>query len=139
MEEEKTIEKPFSKVLIGRHNPENKCLVEEGELLVPALIDGKGIPKDNQQHFFNGVKSGKTSIYGWVKEVTPFSLQELIRKFHLEANSSSEEKEKLLSQLLDSIQKYPEGTPVAATFSERGFLPKKVVLIFHKVFFYEED
>ncbi len=139
MEERKTIEKPFSKVLTGRYSPKNKCLVEEGELLIPALIDKRLVPKDNQPHFFHGVRTGKTSIYGWIKEVSPFSLHELISKLGFEENGNSEEKINLLSQLLDSIQKLPEGTPVAATFSERGFLPKKTVLTFHKVFFYKED
>jgi hypothetical protein len=41
----------------------------------------------------------------------------------------------LVRQLLDVIAALPEGTPVGATYVERGVEQRTIQILFHKVFF----
>jgi len=128
----------YRKVLVAKHSPKNLCFARKGEYLVPALstdrMRGK-LPKDH--HFFVGVETGKTSRYGWVKELdAPITAEELARLRGEEV--VDQEAIDLCELLLRSASKLPEDTPMACHFYEITLPGKRQrKLRIHKVIFYD--
>ncbi len=131
---EKKLEEMFNKVIISRYSPENKCNVKEGEIL--TIIPKERVPqKDYVSHNFVSIIDLKTkSQYGWVKEVKEFTIKSFIKMHYGEKDLKDEEREHI-EIMLSSISKLQENTPVAATYSQKGFMDKKMVLKVHKVLF----
>lgn len=124
----------FTKILIGRNSPKNKCYADEGEPLIIAQDSHKMKGKLPQgHHFFLGTQSSKPSRYGWVQiHQDGISPTELAEYFQL---APSQELVDSCQLLLDSIKNLNEGDPVACTFSVVGIIEKKRVLKVHKIFF----
>jgi hypothetical protein len=125
----------FSKVLVARHSPKNKCYANEGEWLVMAQPEHRmrgGLPKDH--HFFMGVESHEPSRYGWVREI-----EHGIKPIDLAARYNPDPPNELVAScghLLESLSKQKNDTPMAATYLEVGVIKKVRTLRVHKVFFY---
>lgn len=131
------MDKRYSKILVAKFSPQNGCHASEGEVLL--LKPKTSIPmKNHVPHYFVSVQNPKQkSKYGWVKEVEDFSLGEFVEKYAVTASSSDEELNHI-SIMLQSIEKLPIDTPVAADYSKYGVIEQRMVLTVHKVFFYKE-
>jgi hypothetical protein len=119
----------YQKALVARHSPENRCYVPDGERLIidPVLPVN---PRPGRQHRFVGIKHPElTSRFGWVVEVAPFEIDDLLAEHTGDWLGGTE----LLRLLLESIAGLPEGTPVAATFAERILPKKETYLSVHRV------
>jgi hypothetical protein len=128
----------YQKVLVAKRSPKNLCFARQGEFLVPALSTDKmrgKLPEDH--HFFVGVETGRTSRYGWVKELdAPITAEELARL--REEKVVDQEAIDLCELLLKSTSKLPENTPVACHFYEVTLPGKRQRrLKIHKVIFYD--
>jgi len=135
MAEEELMTKAYDKVLIAKYSPENKCFVDEGEVL--TIVPKGNLPKkDHVKHLFVSITDLKTkSQYGWVKQVKEFTVDDFIGTHYGNQELTNEQKEHILI-LLNSISGLRDETPVAATYSQKGFMEKKMVLKVHKVLFH---
>ena len=126
--------KKYNKVLIAKHSPENKCYVQNEELLI--ITPKLNIPlKDHVPYFFVSAYDKKTkSKYGWVKSVKEFELKDFINEY-IKVELTTEEVTSI-KIMLDSIAQYSEGTSVAATYSQKSFNEKEMKLSVHKIIFY---
>ncbi|MEW6608851.1 MAG: hypothetical protein AB1414_15635 [bacterium] len=138
----------YFKILVAKNSPENKCFANDGEILVVATdkdkMKGK-LPKEH--HFFVGIETRTPSRYGWVKEIKEgITALEIAKKNYYglnkieikEADISKEDIEEF-EKILSIVAKEKEGTPMAATYWERGIFKneKKLVLKVHKIKFFE--
>jgi hypothetical protein len=127
----------YEKILVAKHNPENKCFAEEGAILIlkPKTLK---INKDHvTHHFLDHLDTKMKSKYGWVKAIEPMTLGQFVAKY-VGATADPNEIEHV-KVMLDSIQKLSVDTPVAVTYSERGVEKKHMDLTIHKVFFRHES
>lgn len=127
----------FSRILIARQSPKNKCFVEDGiPLFVKALSP---VPlKDHVSHWFLSVRDRETkSRYGWVKEVSPFTLDEFVAR-HLSHEHLSSSDRQHLETMFQAIVPLAEGTPVAATYSCRGVEEQRMEFTVHRIFFHKK-
>lgn len=122
----------YSKLLIAKHNPENKCFANEGEVL--TVIPKKPHPKKDGKYYFIGSHSKEKSQYGWVAEVEPFSLNDFVKKYAIDPTDQSEWD--FIKTMLDSVKRHSQGTPMATSFDLRGAMKKQVAFTVHKVLFY---
>jgi hypothetical protein len=125
----------YTKLLIARHSPQNKCNVTDGEVLY--LSPRMNVPmRPHVSHYFLSTRDRKTrSRYGWVKEVAPFDLGEFIARF-LPGSDLSRQESTAIETMLRSVADLAEGAPVAATYSARGVEKRDMELDVHRVFFY---
>jgi len=130
------VSKMFSKVLVGRHSPENQCNAQNGEILMLKPRGQAPIGEYVAHYFLSGKDRRTKSKYGWVKEVEPFSLNDFIEQNHLEAYLNEEDRVQM-ERMFSKIDNLPPDTPVAATYSRRGIEHKRMELTVHKVFFYK--
>jgi hypothetical protein len=124
----------YTKLLIARYSPSNGCYVRDDAVLsVTAKKDVK--QKDHVSHYFVDSES-KTlkSRYGWVKTVESFRLDDFLRTY--EGSDLDDIESSHIKIMLRSIQDLPDGTPVAATYSQRGLEKKEMAFTVHKVFFH---
>lgn len=138
--------KKYFKILVAKHSPENKCFAEDNELLVVATnkdkMKGK-LPKEH--HFFVGVTTRMPSRYGWIKEIKEgITSVELAKKNYygltkkeIRDEDVDEEEIKTFEKFLFTLSKEKEGTPMAATYWERGIFEKKWELKVHKIKFFK--
>ena len=133
MAEEK-INEMYNKVIVAKYNPENKCNAKEGEVL--TIIPKERVPqRDYVNHNFVSIIDLKTkSQYGWVKEVKEFTISNFIETHYGKKDLTNEEREHI-EIMLNAISKLKENIPVAATYSQKGFMDKKMILKVHKVLF----
>lgn len=126
--------KKYNKILISKYSPDNKCFAQNGETLITT--PKKNVPlKDHVSYFFVSAKDKKTkSKYGWVKLVKDFELKDFIDEY-VKVELTEEDKTSI-KIMLDSISKYSEDTPVAATYSQKSFDEKEMKLSIHKIIFY---
>ena len=70
----------FSKMLVARHSPKNKCFAEEGTILFVTPLRSVSPRRSHVRQYFvsTGDKTTK-SRYGWVVETPPFTLDDFIR------------------------------------------------------------
>ncbi len=125
----------FSKVLVGKFYPNSKCNVEDGHLL--TIVPKKILKtQENIDHVFSDIYDIKIkSVYGWVKECEPFTLDDFCSKF---SNRKIEGLEKVhIEIMLKSISKLNQDTTVKVRYTERGILEKRMDLVVHKVLFYD--
>ncbi len=129
------IDKMYTKLLVAQYSPKNGCNVEEGITL--TVIPKKDLKqKDHVSHCFIDGENKKTrSKYGWVKTVDSFTLQDFVKKHSV--NAADEREAEHIRIMLESISKFPDGTPIAATYSQRGVEQKIMAFTVHKVFFYK--
>lgn len=129
-------EKKYNKVLIGRNYPNNGCYVDDGEYLLVWPKANVSV-RDFVTHNFSGlINETKTSKYGWVKEVPPFTLNDFISKF-IRKKLNDNEKAHLIV-MLESIDKLKDGDPVAATYRKKSFNENVMELKIHRVIFYNK-
>lgn len=123
----------YSKILVSRYSPGNKCFVEDGVILILKPKNIRSI-KDHVGHYFIDHLDKKTkSQYGWVKLIEPITLDQFVKRYLGSAYDLNViEHNKIM---LDSIQKLNVDTPVAATYSERGVEQKRMDFTVHRVFF----
>ena len=133
--EETKINKKYTKVLIGNYNLDNKCFATGSDILISIPLIKVPI-KSHFSHYFIKVNDFKIkSKYGWVKEVDSFLLDDFIQE-HLISYKLDVNITYTIELMLNSIDKYPNGTPVAATYNMSNPFDKEMILSFHKVFFY---
>jgi hypothetical protein len=126
----------YTRVLVARHSPQNRCFAAEGELLTVLPRKKLGRMRDLLRHNFISACNPKlTSRYGWVGEHEPFTLDEFLQAMLGKSEVSQDEREHI-STMLASISGMPVGLPVAAGYSCRGVMEKRMVFIVHRVFFY---
>jgi hypothetical protein len=124
-------EQIFSKIIVGKYSPENKCFAEDGAILtiIPKKITKA---KDSISHYFVDSLDKKIKArYGWVKTTAPFKLTDFVNKYG--GGSIDSEDTNHVVKMLESISKLDDDTPVAATYFERE--KKALELKVHKVFF----
>lgn len=130
-------EKRYKKILVAQHSPENGSLAEHGAVLyfVPRRNQAKAHAKS--AGFLSASDHRTRSKYGWVAVVSEaFSLDEFVEQFVNRPKVKLDESGRsAIRQLLDVIAKLPEGTPVGATYVERGVEQRTIQILFHKVFF----
>ncbi len=92
--------------------------------------------RENIDHVFSDLIDPKIkSVYGWVKECEPFTIEDFCSKY---SNRKIEELEKEhIEIMLKSISKLSENTAVKVRYTERGIIEKRMDLVVHKVFFYD--
>jgi hypothetical protein len=125
----------YKKVLVGKVYPDSQCYVEDGHLL--TIIPKKILKiRENIEHVFSDlIDPSIKSMYGWVKECEPFTIEDFCSKY---SNRKIDEQEKEhIDIMLKSISKLNENTPVKVRYTERGVIEKKMALVVHKVFFYD--
>lgn len=127
----------FSKLLVAKYSPKNKCYVSDGVVLF--VKPASDLPQsDHVSHFFLSTADRKTtSQYGWVKAVEPFSLNDFIASY-LKDEQLSDAMRDHLSKMLSAVGRLDANTPVAATYSGRGVETKTMEFEVHRVFFYRE-
>jgi hypothetical protein len=127
----------FSKILVGRHSPENKCHVDDGTVLF--VRPRETIPqRDLIPHHFLSTSDRKTqSKYGWVEATYPLSLNDFIGR-HLAQEPLTKTEREHLETMLQSAAKLPVGTPVAASYGSRGLERKRMVFTVHRVIFHRD-
>lgn len=126
----------FSKILVARHSPKNKCYVEDGTTLIVKPL--ASVPmKEHVPHHFVSAKDFKTqSRYGWVRETEPFSLDDFTLEYWTNNNLSDNERAHLMT-MLKSLARLAPNTPCAATYSRRGIEAKRMEFTVHRVFFHD--
>ena len=92
--------------------------------------------KDHISHLFVSIIDLKTkSKYGWVKGTNEFALQDFVETHYGNSELTLEEEEHIFLMLY-AISVMDINTPVAATYSQKGFMDKKMNLKVHKVIFH---
>jgi hypothetical protein len=130
------VPKPFSKILVARHSPKNKCYADDGVVLFVKPLPSVP-PKDHVGHCFLSTSDQTTkSQYGWVAGTEPFDLDDFIRD-HLDGRSVNEAERAHLEVMFKAITKLNPETPVAVTYSARGIGSKRMELTVHRVFFHK--
>lgn len=74
-------------------------------------------------------------MHGWVKETSPFTLEDFVSKYT--NRELAEDEIKNLKIMLEAITKLPEDTVVKVRYTRRGIEEKRMDLVVHKVFFYD--
>jgi hypothetical protein len=129
------MDKIYSKILVARYSPPNKCFVNEGEVLYIKPLKTVPMKLCISHHFISTVDRKTKSKYGWVKIVDEFTLSEFISN-HLSDIKLTDIQHNGIELMLNSIAKLDKDIPVAATYSERGILEKRMDLTIHRMFFY---
>jgi hypothetical protein len=128
-----TTTKYYSKILVAKFSPLNKCFVEDGVVLI---LKPKTLKKDRGQighHFLDQLDKKTKSKYGWVREIEPLTFEQFKAKFIGDnADNATLEHNRVM---LDSIQNLRLDTPVAATYSER-IEPRRMEFTVHRVIFH---
>jgi len=126
----------FRKILVGRHSPNNGSHVADNELLyAPPAVSERTIRHGSSHRFLSGNDHKTLSKFGWVKsEQSEFTVRDFIEQ-RLKLTPSPEQTE-VIFDMLKSIAKLDEGTPVATSFFSRGVEKRRLVLTFHKVIFH---
>ena len=125
----------YKKILVARHSPKNGCNAEDGDVLI--IVPRRTIPqRTTVSHYFIAAKDGKTkSKYGWVQDVSAFTLDDFVKSY-LAAGKMSDTEREHIETMLVSIQKLPENTPTTATYRVRGAIERRMKLTVHRVVFY---
>lgn len=127
--------KKYNKILIARYSPNNGCYVDDGEYLVVWPKVNVSM-RDIITHSFSGlINETKTSKYGWVKEVPPFTMNDFISRF-IRRQLNDNEKTHLV-KMFESIANLKDGDPVAATYRKKSFNENEMELKIHKIIFYK--
>ena len=108
-------ERRYQKMLVAQHSPENGCLAENGAVLYFMPRRNQAKAHARPAGFLSARDHRTRSRFGWVTGVS--------------------EEFSVVRQLLDVIAALPEGTPVGATYVERGVEQRTIQILFHKVFF----
>ncbi|MEI6090969.1 MAG: hypothetical protein WCR42_10985 [bacterium] len=127
--------KVYNKILVARYNPENKCFASDDTVLYVKPLDFRKLVDTKSHNFISTIDANIKSRYGWVKDVECFTIEDYILKYINDKAISDDEFESL-EILLDSIQKFEAGTPIAATYFQRGIEKQYMALTIHKVCFY---
>jgi hypothetical protein len=126
----------YNKILIAKYSPKNKCYAPDNDWLIIAQEGHKmkgSLPEDH--HFFIGIKSRQPSRYGWISTIHKYiSSEELAEQYD---PNPTQELINSCEVLLNAINKQPNGTSMACTFSVVGVLLKERILRVHRVFFYK--
>ncbi len=125
----------YSKILVGKYSPENKCYINEDEPLCIKSLKTVPIKMFINLKFMSLIDYNKFSKFGWVKETEIFTFDDFVNKY-LKNKKLAQHQIAALAIMLDSIDKLEPGTPVAANYNCWGVIEKKMVLRVHKVFFY---
>jgi hypothetical protein len=124
----------FTKLLVARHSPKNRCHAQDGEVLI--VKPKMPFPSKDASHHFVSAKDGRTkSKYGWVREMAPFTLQDFISTYLLDRTLSEEEREHIRS-MLTAAARIPVEKPATVDYVVRGVERRVTVLNVHRVFFY---
>jgi hypothetical protein len=125
----------YHKILVSRFSPGNGCFVREGEPLFAPVLPDDVQSKPGFPYYFLSLSDRKTrSKFGWVASVPEFSLGDFLVCHS--AVAPDPKQIKVLQDLFAAISSLQDGTPVAGSFFSRGVEKRRVVLSFHKVFFY---
>ena len=127
----------YDKILVARHNPENKCFADDGAILILKPKKLKKDKGDVGHHFLDHLDKKTKSKYGWVKIIEPITLDQFVNKYVGDTEDIDVVEHNKI--MLDSIQKLNVDTPVAVTYSERGVEQKRIDLTVHRVFFRQES
>lgn len=125
----------FQKLLVAKYSPSNRCYVPDGTVLfvrpAAAVRMTAAVP-----HKFVGAADRKTtSKFAWVKAVTPFTLEQYIAE-HLLGEEISADMLKHLEVMLSAIARLSDGTPVGATYFQRGVERRVMEFDVHRVIFH---
>jgi hypothetical protein len=124
----------FSKLLVARHSPQNKCFAPDGAVL--TLMPREPIPlKGAVSHYFVSVQDFRLkSRYGWVKEMPTFTLDEFLALYHPTPNVTDAIREHVLT-MLTAVDRITADQPVAVDYASRGIPPQMEVSV-HRVIFH---
>ncbi len=135
--------KRYSKLLVARLSPPNRCFGPEGATLVPALpTDDAPFRRGVDQHFFVDVETGTANLFGWVAEARQsLTVGELVELDHFRSAEAGLLRAppdlEWYASFLEALARQPVGTPMGCSWLEVK-LPgvEKRVLKTHKVLFY---
>jgi hypothetical protein len=123
----------YKHLLKARFSPKNGCFVESGTTL-SVIPKPRTTLKPSISHHFVAVTDLKTkSKFGWVDEVSPFTLEDFIHRYH--GDSRDPELLEHVKCMLDTADKLPSGTPVAADYVPRGISPRRMAFTVYRVIF----
>jgi hypothetical protein len=126
----------YTKVLVARFSPQNRCYVADGEVL--TVIPKKNLRrnKDTAHKFVSTGDPSLTSKFGWVHEVPAITLEQFLCRTS-EPSAVSNERKEHIQTMLSSIALLREDTPVAATYKIRGVIERRHVFVVHRVIFWQ--
>lgn len=124
----------FDRILVARYSPQNGCRVpDESVLVVSSRLQDD--PAFRASHFFTDVATRSLrSRYGWVRRVSPFTLDSFIAEHW--TGACSQKDVELMQLLFESIARLADDMPVASSYGERGFPNRRLELQVHRVFFH---
>jgi hypothetical protein len=127
--------KQYTKLVIARHSPENRCNAPDGAVLYVKPL--RKVPMRNyvNHYFLDTFDRSTRSKFGWVKESKPFTIQDFLR-IYLKGEEVPPDELFGIEKMLESITNLAPDTPVAVTYSCVGVEAKEMVLTIHRVFFY---
>jgi hypothetical protein len=124
--------KEYSKVLVAKYRPANKCFATDGDVLfvIPR------VPRSRRmvEHTFTSVSDwSANSRYGWVeKRDKSFTVEEFIAT-HLKDRPVSAQLVAHLAIMFDAIEMLQVNSVVGVAYSPRGVMEKRMELWVHPV------
>ena len=120
----------YTHLLKARLSPQNGCYAEDGIIL--SVLPRKAPLKEVSHYFVAAHDLATKSKYGWVEEVSPFTLEEFLHSHH--HSSTDPVLVEHVKRMLDAAQKFPIDTPMTADYTARG-IPPRIEFWVHRVFF----
>lgn len=131
--------KVFTRLLLARESPSNKCLGPDGSWLVPAGPgDRADVRLGEDEHFFVSLPSRQTNIFGWVGAVPGMTIDDLMSADKLAWGNDRVElpSRDIYLSYLSAVAKQEPGTPMACHWLESRLPGRhRRVLRVHKVIF----
>jgi hypothetical protein len=125
----------FNRILVAHFSPQNRCHVPEDEVLTVVPRKNLLAKRDLSHHFVSARDPKVKSVYGWVRETQPFTIEEFAREYLRGRELAPAEREHLIT-MFSSIATLPSGTAVGADYVVRCVIEKQTALSVHKVVFY---
>lgn len=136
----------YTKILVARLSPQNRCLGPEGAWLVPALPGEEArLRLRGDNHVFVSLPDRASNVFGWVAEPPEKLTAEGLRATDSAASRQSaagsspvDAPVEWYAAYLDAIERHPAGTPLYCHWMEVK-LPRAQSrrLRFSRVIFYE--
>ncbi|MHB9132927.1 MAG: hypothetical protein ACYDBB_17820 [Armatimonadota bacterium] len=134
-------EELYTKIIVAHHSPKNRCHARNGDVLIALPRVVKALPTRKPVHyhvehsFVSARDQSKQAVYGWVKEVAPFTIEEFIARYlPRQASDLSKDELEHISILLRAANRLPVDSVVVAEYWLRGVMEKRLVFVVRKEF-----
>ena len=129
-----TMSEIYNHIIVGKFSPQNGCLADNDTPLFVIPLDRVPLC-DAVSHEFSSMKNTSVkSRYGWVKEVSPFSIDDIISKIPEFIERDHRLTEHMIS-MFRAAQREKAESAMAVDYMLRGVETQSMVLSIHKVIF----